>query len=162
MAADNSGLLGDTPCIHCGYFLRTLSRDGRCPECGQPVADSLYTLDEAQIIAREQRILARMDAYRRNRNGAVWLAGFSAVGTALLLISVWVLPSTVKAPEFAALITSGVYSAAFWAAVAFANRYRFEHAQSIERFRFRERLRDHEGKAAEAMDSTSRHGSDNE
>lgn len=33
--------LGDLPCAGCGYNLRGLTRDGRCPECGAPVADSL-------------------------------------------------------------------------------------------------------------------------
>lgn len=33
-------ILNDTPCIHCGYNLRTLRIDGLCPECGGRVADS--------------------------------------------------------------------------------------------------------------------------
>ncbi|MFI5381761.1 MAG: hypothetical protein ACHRHE_20890 [Tepidisphaerales bacterium] len=31
----------DLPCVHCEYNLRTLSYDGACPECGQPVASTL-------------------------------------------------------------------------------------------------------------------------
>jgi|GEM_PF-3715042 len=31
----------DLPCIHCGYNLRTLAHNARCPECGAAVADSL-------------------------------------------------------------------------------------------------------------------------
>ena len=31
----------DLACCHCGYNLKTLRRDGKCPECGVPVADSL-------------------------------------------------------------------------------------------------------------------------
>ena len=31
----------DTECIHCGYNLRGLTNEGRCPECGSPVDDSL-------------------------------------------------------------------------------------------------------------------------
>ena len=30
----------DTPCVHCGYNLRTLDSTGQCPECGAPVSDS--------------------------------------------------------------------------------------------------------------------------
>lgn len=32
---------GDLPCDQCGYNLRTLLPDGRCPECGHPVAETL-------------------------------------------------------------------------------------------------------------------------
>ena len=32
---------GEWPCDGCGYNLRGLSADGRCPECGHAVADSL-------------------------------------------------------------------------------------------------------------------------
>lgn len=31
----------DLLCEHCGYTLNGLPHDGRCPECGEPVADSL-------------------------------------------------------------------------------------------------------------------------
>ena len=31
----------DTECIHCGYNLRGLTRDGRCPECSAPTDDPL-------------------------------------------------------------------------------------------------------------------------
>ena len=31
----------DLPCFHCHYNLRTQTTEARCPECGQPVADSL-------------------------------------------------------------------------------------------------------------------------
>src|SRR5258706_9556058 len=29
------------PCLRCGYNLRTLSIDARCPECATPIASSL-------------------------------------------------------------------------------------------------------------------------
>lgn len=32
----------DHACVGCGYNLRGLVRDGVCPECGKPVADSLH------------------------------------------------------------------------------------------------------------------------
>jgi hypothetical protein len=34
----------DLPCIHCAYNLRTADLASRCPECGQPTADSLDSL----------------------------------------------------------------------------------------------------------------------
>jgi uncharacterized repeat protein (TIGR04138 family) len=41
---------GDLPCVECGYNLRGLASDGRCPECGADVADSIaesVDVDEA-------------------------------------------------------------------------------------------------------------------
>jgi len=35
-------ILRDMPCGTCGYNLRGLSPDGRCPECGHPVEESRY------------------------------------------------------------------------------------------------------------------------
>ena len=32
----------DLPCIHCGYNLRGLATDGRCPECGTSIARSIH------------------------------------------------------------------------------------------------------------------------
>jgi hypothetical protein len=34
-------VISDLGCLRCGYSLRTLARDGACPECGLPVRDSL-------------------------------------------------------------------------------------------------------------------------
>ncbi len=31
----------DLPCVACGYNLRALATDGRCPECGEPIPHSL-------------------------------------------------------------------------------------------------------------------------
>ncbi|HTW95880.1 MAG TPA: hypothetical protein VMD30_13840 [Tepidisphaeraceae bacterium] len=36
-----SAVIGDTPCLQCGYNLRTQPLDGKCPECGTAVQDSL-------------------------------------------------------------------------------------------------------------------------
>jgi hypothetical protein len=52
-------ILVDTPCRQCGYSLRSLPIDGRCPECGRPVIDSfgpdiLYRCDPAWIRRRAQ------------------------------------------------------------------------------------------------------------
>ena len=38
---DDRSILSDTICVRCGYNLKTLRADGKCPECGVPVADSL-------------------------------------------------------------------------------------------------------------------------
>jgi len=39
--APMAGISSDTPCMDCGYNLRSLSPDGRCPECGREVGASL-------------------------------------------------------------------------------------------------------------------------
>lgn len=38
---DQGFILSDTTCLRCGYDLRALHRDGKCPECGADVALSL-------------------------------------------------------------------------------------------------------------------------
>ena len=37
---DDGRVAVDLPCVDCGYNLRTLARDGMCPECGRPVVRS--------------------------------------------------------------------------------------------------------------------------
>lgn len=34
-------VIGDLPCLTCGYNLRTLSTNANCPECGNPVSQTL-------------------------------------------------------------------------------------------------------------------------
>ncbi len=48
---DNANALvnADIPCLTCEYNLRSLSTQGRCPECGQPVSD---TLDHRQLLGQ--------------------------------------------------------------------------------------------------------------
>jgi len=35
-------LIADVPCRHCGYNLRGLRQDSRCPECGVPVSLAIH------------------------------------------------------------------------------------------------------------------------
>ncbi|NLF30994.1 MAG: hypothetical protein GX591_08925 [Planctomycetes bacterium] len=37
-------LAADTPCVGCGYDLRGLNSDSRCPECGESIERSLWSL----------------------------------------------------------------------------------------------------------------------
>lgn len=48
----NAALDIDVPCIACGYNLRGLSRDGRCPECAGDIASSIARY-EAELARRE-------------------------------------------------------------------------------------------------------------
>ncbi|MCH8859402.1 MAG: hypothetical protein IID54_07490, partial [Proteobacteria bacterium] len=42
-AVDEQGrLIEDVPCRRCGYNLRSLPADGKCPECGSAVAISIH------------------------------------------------------------------------------------------------------------------------
>jgi len=42
MSHDPGPITTDIPCLHCGYRLRGLDIDTRCPECGEPVRDSTH------------------------------------------------------------------------------------------------------------------------
>ncbi|MCC6680641.1 MAG: hypothetical protein IT445_07035 [Phycisphaeraceae bacterium] len=43
MSFDEQGrLTSETPCIKCGYNLRTIHRDAACPECGTAVGRTIY------------------------------------------------------------------------------------------------------------------------
>lgn len=48
-------VLDDLACIECGYNLRHARAGGPCPECGRPVADSLWALARPDQVARGLR-----------------------------------------------------------------------------------------------------------
>jgi len=53
----------DMPCASCGYNLRTLASDGRCPECGETVARSLgagrmLSIEEFRRLSRCAAVMA--------------------------------------------------------------------------------------------------------
>ena len=50
-ASDRGRVEGDLPCSGCGYNLRTLFRDGDCPECARPIARTI----EGDLLCRCQR-----------------------------------------------------------------------------------------------------------
>jgi hypothetical protein len=99
-----SGLIeGELPCAGCEYELHGLPRDGRCPECGEPVARALAgeTLHHA-----DPRWLGRLIVA-----GWLVLAGFLAV--LVLDIGLVLLLSSIAAPGGPAFwITMAVASAA--------------------------------------------------
>ena len=76
----------DTPCLACGYNLRGLQSNGRCPECGSAIADSLTD---------DRLMFAHLPYVRKlSRGTKVLLAGliFSLVPVAVaLLMSVGIL-----------------------------------------------------------------------
>jgi hypothetical protein len=42
LPARDAEISEDVPCVHCGYNLRGLTRDNFCPECGTPIARSIF------------------------------------------------------------------------------------------------------------------------
>lgn len=89
-----------TFCVHCNYNLYTLSRHGVCPECGNPVADSLRT-----------DVLEYADPrwVRRVANGGLIIASLS-VGWFILLF-LFLVSSRLESPAgriLSALWTSGM------------------------------------------------------
>lgn len=74
----------DTICSNCEYALRSLRLDGNCPECGQPVATSLKSVSDRELLAREDRLIEAAEVYRRRRRTAIRL-GIWTIAISLLL-----------------------------------------------------------------------------
>jgi hypothetical protein len=94
----------DVRCIECGYNLRTLAARQRCPECGQPVAPSLY---------RPELAHAPMEWVRGLANGAAVLSaagGMTLMGLTLLTVAA-------VARLFGAVVVSAILSALPWVLV---------------------------------------------
>ncbi|GMU22788.1 MAG: hypothetical protein AMXMBFR13_28720 [Phycisphaerae bacterium] len=50
----------DLPCIECEYNLRGLSSEGKCPECGRPINDSLRVMTMPLEAPRSLRAVAAL------------------------------------------------------------------------------------------------------
>lgn len=83
---------GDLPCVSCGYNLRTLAIDRRCPECGEAVFRSVHPdlvgVDLAWL--RTVRLGAAMSAWGVVGMVVAMLAGFCMA----VVPVVWVLRAT--------------------------------------------------------------------
>lgn len=72
----------DLPCIGCGYNLRTLPDDGRCPECNRPVRSSL-----AEPIWRGSSRELRWTRF----GVGLWLIAAIVPTATYILLDVWLL-----------------------------------------------------------------------
>lgn len=99
-AIDPDHVHANLPCIQCGYNLRTLAHDGRCPECGTPVAVTLQDQALAGASPAELTALADCSASLTMALTAFALSAAVAVACAqltnivrvrdLVLIAAWV------------------------------------------------------------------------
>lgn len=81
----SSGVIdGDLPCVECGYNLRALMYDHRCPECGRSIAESIAEYGNAQKMAR-------------TRIGVACVFGVIAIGLTLLSAYAAILSETMQA-----------------------------------------------------------------
>lgn len=72
----------ELPCLHCGYDVRGLAHDSRCPECGSPVADALEPPPEARRYSAAEVRWARLVLLGL----ALWLGGtVASIGVVLYM-----------------------------------------------------------------------------
>ena len=121
-------------CAGCGYSLRTLKRDGRCPECGMQVQDSLRSKSERALRRREDRIFSRMARYRRNRDAAGALAMLGLLGVIGHLLAPSAEPATGEW-KYSLSLFAGITIVLIGGALYFGFQARYEHARSIEHCR---------------------------
>lgn len=76
---DHAVIPGDLACLGCGYNLRTLAANSRCPECGEDVGESLKCLRWLQDKPESLYSLARFS------QALAWIAVFVAA----LIVIVW-------------------------------------------------------------------------
>jgi uncharacterized repeat protein (TIGR04138 family) len=72
----------DLPCIVCGYNLRTLTVEGQCPECGQPVVKTLEKLPGGSNPLLEDLLIV----HRRKRYEAIAGKAGCTVDAVLLVL----------------------------------------------------------------------------
>lgn len=77
----DGAIQADIPCLDCDYNLRGLPPDGRCPECGESVAEALAAFNlngDAAVWAREFGPAAATVATSLRLAGAAFAAGVLA------------------------------------------------------------------------------------
>lgn len=98
-----SAILRDMTCGTCGYNLRGLSPDGRCPECGHPIEESRYDPRLAAADPRWLRVIRTgftILLIAEFVTAAARLLGYAIVITYLAyqaMIIVWFIGATVHA-----------------------------------------------------------------
>jgi hypothetical protein len=116
--ADASVVAGDLLCINCRYDLRALPRDGRCPECGASVAESVLHHEAGRSPIGVPLRLADRAWLRTLRRATALLLGAAAWQA---LVYVIILPGWRGAlsPQVARLITMILFVTpellAYWA-----------------------------------------------
>jgi len=92
----------DLACIGCGYNLRTLMANAKCPECGLEVGNSLFVLAKPRVVAD----------------------GFRAAGKTYLAMSIMLLPMLGPSGAWPMIVAMAVVSmAAAWRLIAVGQIY---------------------------------------
>ena len=96
------------------------------------VQDSLRGESERALRRRDDRILAKLDRYRRNRNAAGGLAIVGALGVFAPFIASAAMPTSAQyATGFPMVMFAAFSNAIIWPVACYAFHARFQHAQSI-------------------------------
>jgi hypothetical protein len=93
MSAAGDIVLAEVPCISCGYNLHMLAADGRCPECGGCVAETL-----------ERTLLLSGDSQIRGIAGAMRLAAYLNIAVIVDLVILILTPAFSTDPQWIGIL----------------------------------------------------------
>src|SRR4051812_40573537 len=82
-------LVVDLPCTACRYNLRSLSIDGRCPECGRVVAQSVFDFISQDRGEWRRRLVRDTAGLRSAREGISLLLIATALWVVVALLPDW-------------------------------------------------------------------------
>lgn len=101
-------LTSDAPCRKCGYNLRGLNLDGRCPECGTPVGLSLY----GDLLRYSDPNWVRT-LYRGVRT-IIWGIVVAFLGAILMIVLGVAMPSLLAVAPLASVIAGLMWVVGAW------------------------------------------------
>lgn len=122
----------DLHCVQCGYYIRTVETITQCSECGCSTLLSRIYAGDDKLYRRENKIAGKKDSLRRNRSGCIVLFLIQIIGALVFLITLQFLPTIMLSDV---MLVVYIYSIVFWGMLGYIFHTRFQHAESILKFR---------------------------